>query len=114
MSKVIDTVTDYEDKALQVLAKVQDEVLTYVTQAVELIDGRVARVELPFELPKVELLEQLPTLSEVVDTQFAFSKKLLANQEDFARNVVQAVRPLTGEAAQPAKAAKKTTKKVAA
>ena len=108
MSKVIDTVTEYEDKVLELLVKVQGEVLTYVKQAVEVIDGRVSGVELPFELPRIEVLDEVPTLSEVVDTQFAFSKKLLANQEKFAKNVVKAVKPLTREAAKPkAKATKK-------
>ena len=112
MSKVIDTVTEYENKALELLAKVQDEVLTYVKQAVEFVDGRVSDIELPFDLPEVELLDELPTLSEIVDTQFAFSKKLLANQEKFAKNVVKAVKPLTRETTAPK--AKAATKKTAA
>ena len=55
------------------------------------------------------ILAEVPTLSEVVDTQFAFSKKLLANQEKFAKNVVKAVKPLTRDAkpATKATAAKK-------
>lgn len=113
MSKVITTVTDYEAKALEALVKVQDEVLGYVKQAVEFVDGRISEIELPFELPEIEALDailaEVPTLSEVVDTQFAFSKKLLANQEKFAKNVVKAVKPLTRDAkpATKATAAKK-------
>ena len=102
MSKVITTVTEYEEKALDLLTKVQAEVLDYVKQAVEFVDGRVSDVELPFEVPQLELLDDIvPTLSEVVDTQFACSKKLLANQEKFAKNVVKAVKPLTREANAP-------------
>ncbi len=116
MSKVITTVTEYEAKALEVIVKVQDEVLGYVKQAVEFVDGRISEIELPFELPQVEALQtviaEVPTLSEVIDTQFAFSKKVLANQEKFAKNVVKAVKPLTRDAAKPA--AKKTTTKAAA
>lgn len=115
MSKVITTVTEYETKALEVIVKVQDEVLGYVKQAVEFVDGRISNIELPFELPEIEaldaILDEVPTLSEVVDTQFAFSKKVLANQEKFAKNVVKAVKPLTRDA-KPA--AKKTTTKAAA
>ena len=111
MSKVMTTVTEYEDKALELLGKVQDEVLEYVKQAVEFVDGRVSDVELPFEVPQLELLDDiLPTLSEVVDTQFAFSKKLLASQEKFAKSVVKAVKPLTREANAPKP---KTTKSAA-
>ena len=117
MSKVITTVTAYEDKALELISRVQDEVLVYVKAAVEFVDERVTDVELPFELPQLELLDEVPTLSEIVDTQFAFSKKLLANQEKFAKDVVKAVQPLTREVAAPAPkpapkaAAKKSTAK---
>jgi hypothetical protein len=101
MSKVITTVTEYENKALEVIVKVQDEVLGYVKQVVEFVDGRIPEVDLPFELPELTVLDEVPTISEVVDTQFAFSKKLLANQEKFAKNVVKAVKPLTREGAKP-------------
>ncbi len=113
MSKVITTVTEVEAKALEVIVKVQDEVLGYVKQAVAFVDGRVSGIELPFELPEIEALDailgEVPTLSEVVDTQFAFSKKVLANQEKFAKNVVKAVKPLTRDAKPAAKATKATT-----
>jgi len=92
---IMTTVTEYEEKVLELLAKVQDEVLTYVKQAVQVIDERLPEVELP-ELP---VLDQVPTLEEIVTTQFAFSKKVLANQEKFAKNVVKAVKPLTRDAA---------------
>lgn len=108
MTKVIDTVTEYEAKALELVTKVQDEVLTYVKQAVEFIDGRISDVELPFEVPELAFLDEVPTLSEVVDTQFAFSKKVLANQEKFAKNFVKTVKPLTRDAKKPVKATKTT------
>jgi hypothetical protein len=97
------TVTDYEDKALELIVKVQDEVLGYVKQAVELIDGRLPEVS----LPEVAVLDQIPTLEELVNTQFAFSKKLLTTQEKFAKNVVKAVKPLTRDAKPKVKATPK-------
>lgn len=113
MSKVINTVTTYEEKALEAIAKVQAEILDYVKTAVKFVDEKVSDVELPFEFPEVEfvdsVLAEVPTLEEVVTTQFAFSKKLLANQEKFAKNVVKAVKPLTRDA-KPAVKATKTTK----
>lgn len=119
MSKVITTVTTYEEKALDAIVKVQAEVLDYVKSAVKFVDGKVSDVELPFELPEFDfvdnVLAEVPTLDEVVTTQFAFSKKLLANQEKFAKNVVKAVKPLTRDTKAPAKSttkapAKSTTK----
>lgn len=114
MSKVITTVTTYEEKALEALTKVQAEILDYVKSAVKFVDGKVSDVELPFELPEIDFVEtvlaEVPTLDEVVTTQFAFSKKLLANQEKFAKNVVKAVKPLTRDAKSTAKASSKATK----
>jgi hypothetical protein len=103
MSTIMTTVTTYEDKALELIVKVQDEVLGYVKQAVQILDDRLPEVELP-DLP---VLDQVPTLEEVVTTQFAFSKKLLTNQEKFAKNVVKAVKPLTRDAKPKAKTAAK-------
>lgn len=103
MSTIMTTVTTYEDKALELIVKVQDEVLGYVKQAVQILDDRLPEVE----LPEIAVLDQVPTLEEVVTTQFAFSKKLLTNQEKFAKNVVKAVKPLTRDAKPKAKAATK-------
>ena len=103
MSTIMTTVTEYEDKALELIVKVQDEVLGYVKQAVQILDERLPEVE----LPEVAVLDQVPTLEELVTTQFAFSKKLLTNQEKFAKNVVKAVKPLTRDAKPKAKTAAK-------
>ncbi len=103
MSTLMTTVTDYEDKALELIVKVQDEVLGYVKQAVELIDDRLPELS----LPEVAVLDQVPTLEELVNTQFAFSKKVLTTQEKFAKNVVKAVKPLTRDAKPKVKAAPK-------
>lgn len=110
VSKVITTVTEYEEKALEAITKLQAPVLEYLKKAVDAVDGRISSIELPFdlpfELPEIEVLDkvrsELPTLQEIVDSQFKFSKKVLANQEKFAKNVVKAVKPLTPE---PKKAA---------
>lgn len=103
MSTIMTTVTDYEDKALELIVKVQDEVLGYVKQAVQLIDERLPELD----LPEIAVLDQVPTLEELVNTQFAFSKKLLTSQEKFAKNVVKAVKPLTRDAKPKAKATPK-------
>lgn len=103
MSTIMTTVTDYEDKALELIVKVQDEVLGYVKQAVQLLDERLPELD----LPQIAVLDQVPTLEELVATQFAFSKKVLTTQEKFAKNVVKAVKPLTRDAKPKAKATPK-------
>ncbi|MFP5578593.1 MAG: hypothetical protein ACLGIZ_10195 [Acidimicrobiia bacterium] len=103
MSTIMTTVTQYEDKALELIVKVQDEVLGYVKQAVQLIDERLPALD----LPEIAVLDQVPTLEELVNTQFAFSKKVLTSQEKFAKNVVKAVKPLTRDAKPKVKATPK-------
>jgi hypothetical protein len=103
MSTIMTTVTEYEDKALELIVKVQDDVLGYVKQAVQLIDERLPELD----LPEIGVLDQVPTLEELVNTQFAFSKKVLTSQEKFAKNVVKAVKPLTRDAKPKAKATPK-------
>lgn len=103
MSTLMTTVTEYEDKALELIVKVQDEVLGYVKQAVQLIDGRLPELN----VADIAVLDQVPTLEELVNTQFAFSKKLLTSQEKFAKNVVKAVKPLTRDAKPSTKATPK-------
>src|SRR3546814_18159549 len=94
VSTIMTTVTQYEDKALELVVKVQDEVLGYVKQAVQLIDERLPALD----LPEIAVLDQVPTLEELVNTQFASSKKFLTSQEKFAKNVVKADKPLTRDA----------------
>ncbi len=102
MSTIIDNVTEYETKALELLTKAQADVLEYIKKAVAALEERMP--ELP-ELPEqLAFLEGIPTLQEIVDTQFAFSKKLLANNEKFAKNVVKAIKPLGRDAVKPAAA----------
>lgn len=107
MSTIMTTVTEYEDKALELIVQVQDEALRYVEQSVQLIDERLPTVD----LPEIPVLDQVPSLEELVNTQFAFAKKLLTSQEKFAKNLVKAVKPLTGDAKPKAKA--KATPKAA-
>ncbi len=107
---LITTVTEYEEKALELIAKAQEEILGYIKQAVELLDERMPEIE----VPDLAVLDQIPTLSEIVNTQFAFSKKLLTNQEKFAKNVVKTVKPLTREGLKTTTKTTKTATKSAA
>ena len=88
MTKIVNTVTDYEAKGLETLVEVQGRALDYFRTAVERIDD-----VLPEDRP--ELPAEVPTVKEIVDTQFAFAKKVLANQEKFAKDLVKAIAPLS-------------------
>src|SRR3546814_18073728 len=85
VSTIMTTVTQYEDKALELVVKVQDEVLGYVKQAVQLIDERLPALD----LPAIAVLDQVPTLDALFTPQFTFPTKLLTSQEKFAKHVVK-------------------------
>lgn len=88
MSTIVETVTDLEAKGLSRLSDVQGQALDAIKSAIARIDER-----LPENRP--ELPSQVPTVKEIVDTQYTFAKKVLANQEKFAKDVVKAIAPLT-------------------
>jgi hypothetical protein len=89
MSQIVDTVTGAEDKVLDVVRKGQDQVLDYLKQGVE-----IAERYLPEDRRDLPFLAQAPKPVEILDTQFAFAKKVLDNQHAFAKAVLAAVNPL--------------------
>jgi hypothetical protein len=100
----MDTITSYEDQILETITAGQEPVVEYVKKAVELVEGY-----LPEDRPSLPFADQLPSAAEIVDTQFAFAKRLLDAQHDFAKAIVNAVAP-----AAPAKKVVKSAPKAAA
>jgi len=88
MTKIVDAVTEYESQSLEYITKAQAQILDAVKTVVGSVNER-----LPEDRP--ELPAEVPTAKEIVETQFAFAKKLLANQEKFAKDVLKVIAPLT-------------------
>jgi hypothetical protein len=97
MSTILDTVVEYEDKVVDLVAATKEPISEYVSKGVELVGER---------LPDVTYPEALPTPIEVLDTQVAFAKKLIDAQASVSRAVLEAIAPVAGYK----KPVKRTTK----
>ena len=92
MATILDTVTEYEDKALELAKSVQEPVVEYVGKAAEFIGARLpeGRPELPVQP------------ADIVKSQFAFARKSLAASEEFVNALLKAAAPVIGAATKPA------------
>jgi hypothetical protein len=89
MSTIVDTITTAEDTVLDYVKKGQEKVVEYLKQGVELVDQY-----LPEDRPELGFLASAPKPAEILDTQFAFAKKMLDNQQHFAKALLAAVNPV--------------------
>jgi hypothetical protein len=91
-------ITKVEDQLLETLTKLQTPVIDAVKTVVEKVESRI---------PEVPGADNFPDLDELVQSQFAFVEKLIANQKAFATALIEAVKPATPKPA--AKPRPKTT-----
>jgi hypothetical protein len=96
MSTILSTVERYEDQVIEAVTKAQAPIVEYVAKGVELAGDR---------LPDVTYPASLPTPIEVVESQVAFTKKLIDANTAIVTAVLETVAPLAGYA-KPKKVAK--------
>jgi hypothetical protein len=89
MSTFLDTVVEYEDQFIDFVKSLKDPVVDTVAKGVELIEDR---------LPTPTYPSALPTPFEVVDTQAAFTKKLIDANTALGTAVLETVAPVAGYA----------------
>ncbi len=107
MPTAIETITSVEDQVIDVMKSVQEPVTDIVSKLAEYVAG-----VLPDELPELPFADQVPTATDIVENNFAFAKRLLETQHQFAKALLKAAAPVLRE--QPkAKPAAKTTVKAA-
>jgi|SRR5581483_1579790 len=99
MATITETITAAQDQVLDVLKKVQEPTVEAVRTVVEKIDEY-----LPADRPAVPFAENLPQPAELVELSFSFAQKLLDNQHEFAKSLVDAFAPLVPEAPKAKKA----------
>ncbi len=92
MPSVIETITSVEDRVVDTLKSVQEPVVGAVSKVAEYAGGL-----LPDDRPDLPFVDQLPTLTELVESQYAFARRLLEVNHQFAKALVSAVAPVTGE-----------------
>ena len=105
MSTITDTLTTTQDQVLEAIEKIQEPIVDAVRTVVETVEG-----VLPEDRPTVPFADTLPDRG-AVESYFAFAQKVLDNQHELAKAILDAVSPLKPAAP---KAAKPTVAKKAA
>lgn len=83
-----------QDQALDAVRKTQDAVVEAVTAWTETANKLTA--QLPDFVKGADVssfTKQFPTAAEVINSNFDFAERLLANQRDFAQRIVAATKP---------------------
>ena len=103
---VMNTLTDGQEKALEALVNVQSPVVTYVRKAVDYVETSIP------SLPTQRFGENLPTIKQFVDNQFAFAGKVLDVQHKFVLDLLDVTKPVTEKVVvqKPATGVRKVTK----
>src|SRR2546421_8574313 len=116
MPSLTETITTAQDQLLASLERVQEPAVDAVRRVVALIDGW-----LPEQRPRTPVADRLPKVVALIDrgahlartqadSSHRFAKRLIGNQQTFAKAVVQAVSPLAAPAKVPAKPARASRK----
>jgi hypothetical protein len=102
---LIDTLATAQDQVLEVIERIQEPAVDAVRTVVETIDG-----VLPEDRPDVPFADSLPHPKELVELSYSFAQKVLDNQQEFAKAIVDAFAPLLPAAPKATKptVAKKT------
>ena len=85
--------------ATEMIVSLEDQVLETVKQGQEAIVKAVrtwadASKNLIPDLPPLPFADQLPNVSELVESGFAFADKLIASQREFANAILEAAKPV--------------------
>jgi uncharacterized protein Yka (UPF0111/DUF47 family) len=106
MSTITDTLSNAQDQILEAIEKIQEPIVDAVRTVAETVEGI-----LPDDRPSVPFADVLPEPKEAVEFYFDFVQKVLDNQHEFAKAIVDAVSPLKPA---PVKASKPAATKKAA
>jgi hypothetical protein len=106
MSTITETINTTQDQILEAVEKIQEPFVDAVRTVAEAVEG-----VLPDDRPSVPLVAALPEPKELVEAYFGFAQKVLDNQHDFVKAILDAVAPLQPT---PVKASKPAAAKKAA
>jgi len=103
---VLNTITDAQEKVLDTVLNIEGPVVDYVRKAADYVEPNLP------EFPTKDLTEDVPTIRQFVDNQFAFAAKVLDSQHKFVLELLDATKPVTEKVAvqKPATGVKKVTK----
>jgi hypothetical protein len=107
MTTTMTTIKKWQDDYLTRMARVEEPVVRITGKAMQAVAGYVpAR-------PQWAFLDQVPTVTEFVDSQLKFRRRVVDEQAAFVRNLMQAITPPKTKAAPKAPAAKRVVGKAA-
>lgn len=99
MAQITNTLNDIQSKVLESLDSLQAPIVGVVKQAAARLDGL-----LPEDRP--DLPEQVPAPGELIDFGFGFAVKLLEDQRDFIKAILDAAAPVLPAHSKPVKVTK--------
>jgi hypothetical protein len=105
MTAAMTTLKKWEDQYISTLARVEEPVVKYTSKAVEAVVDYIP------ERPQWAFLDAVPTMTEFVDSQLKFRKRVVDEQAAFVRKVMKALSPALTRLEQKAPAAKRVVGK---
>ena len=87
MTTVMTAMKRWQDKYLETMTRVEEPVVRYTERAIETIADYVP------ERPQWAFLKEVPTMTEVVDSQLKFRRRIVDEQAAFVRKMMKAMRP---------------------
>lgn len=105
MTTVMTTTKKWQDQYLTMMARVEEPIVRFTGKAA----GAVATY-VP-ERPQWAFLEQVPTMTELVDSQLKFRRRVVDEQAAFVRKFMKALSPATSRLEPRVPAAKRVVGK---
>jgi hypothetical protein len=87
MTAAMTTLTEWQDRYIKLAERVQAPVARYTARVAEAVAEYVP------QRPDWALLDRVPTMTEFVDNQLKFRKRVVDEQAAFARKLMKAMRP---------------------
>lgn len=107
MTTAMTTINKWQDQYLTMMTRVEAPVVRYTAKATDTIADYVP------ERPQWSFLDQVPTMTEFVDSQLKFRRRVVDEQAAFVRKVMKAMSPAPTKVEPKVPAAKRVVGKPA-
>ncbi len=105
MTAAMTTMKKWQDQYMTIVARVEEPVVKFTGKAVEAIAEYVP------ERPQWAFLDQMPAMTEFVDSQLKFRSRIVDEQTAFVRRLMKAMSPALMKLEPKAPAAKRAVGK---
>ncbi|MEO8267550.1 MAG: hypothetical protein ABI706_18770 [Ilumatobacteraceae bacterium] len=105
MTTVMTTTKQWQDQYLTMMARVEEPIVRYAGKAAGAVASYVP------ERPQWAFLDQVPTMTELVESQLKFRKRMVDEQAAFVRKFIKAISPATARHEPKAPAVKRMVAK---